>query len=585
MVASKRSGQRRSIRSQPDPQTVTRERNRRAIRILERDPAGVVEAAFRGDVARRLGELGAPAALVGTLREAEMVPVEWRALPVWTREPDGVQAVIPRRLVGNLVLTVMVRAGRTQWTGEERSKGGGPDVTAGQIVGEVEEAGDPLSTVIGEWLKSTPAGVVSALTAVVEAAGLADLEACPNVLIGASLSGEIAPDDEAELLGLGTAPEDEDPASLFALAPAADRRVLVPSYLLQTYDMTGGPLVSRGRGGPAPVRQRLWLYGLTVLATGDRTGDMRRFRVPAGSVIDAIWPYGWDYQRSSWPALFNAFEAINRQRLAYRDRLGVEHALHAVLFADYPQRAPSPAALRSAIIRGAVTLPEGAGKGPVLSRDVLQHAGTISGPAQRLTVAWAFYRGRHYSWRNRQGLQRWTAPTLPRARVDAVGRFLDAQGAIILDKHGRPIRRFMNQRVVFLDAAGQPAPRKLAARVRNPAIDRVPALTLNEWRQATITHPAADKRRAGEERQRLRVAADALDAAGVFRVEWLSSGQLRLEPPGAVGRSPSRRELEEDHRRRREAAREQRARVGQRPEASGLFEAETKQDRRGDEEG
>ena len=47
MVASKRSGQRRSIRSQPDPQTVTRERNRRAIRILERDPAGVVEAAFR----------------------------------------------------------------------------------------------------------------------------------------------------------------------------------------------------------------------------------------------------------------------------------------------------------------------------------------------------------------------------------------------------------------------------------------------------------------------------------------------------------------------------------------------------------
>ena len=352
MVASKRSGPRRSIRSQPDPQTVTRDRNRRAIRILERDPAGVVEAAFRGDVARRLGELGAPAALVGTLLQAATAPVEWRALPVWTRGPDGVQAVIPRVLVGNLVMTVMVRAGDPQWTGEQRPKGGGPDVTAGQIVGEVEETGDPLSTVIGEWLKSTPAGDVSALTAVVEAAGLTDLEARPNVLIGASLSGEVAPDDEAEFLGLGAAPEDEDPASLFALAPGDDRLVLVPSYLLQTYDMSGGPLVSRGRGGPAPVRQRLWLYGLTVLATGDRTGDMRRFRVPAGSVIDAIWPYGWDYQRSSWPALFNAFEAINRQRLAYRDRLGVEHALHAVLFADYPQRAPSPAALRSAIIRG-----------------------------------------------------------------------------------------------------------------------------------------------------------------------------------------------------------------------------------------
>ena len=102
-----------SIRSQPDPQTVTRERNRRAVRIFERDPSGVLEAALRVDVMEALTDAGAPAALLGSLAQAASAPAKWRGLPVWQRGERGLQAMITRVRFGgrDAPVSVLVRAG------------------------------------------------------------------------------------------------------------------------------------------------------------------------------------------------------------------------------------------------------------------------------------------------------------------------------------------------------------------------------------------------------------------------------------------------------------------------------------------
>ena len=298
------------------------------------------------------------------------------------------------------------------------------------------------------------------------------LDAKPRVLFGADLIGDrLDAEDEAAMLKLATTAEPDGPDT----APMLDFGVrdpagLVPPYLLDAYRAGGGASVSRGRGGPAPVRQRLWLHGLTAIEPTDRTGDMRRFGPLAigKHLIDHLWPYGWDYRRSDWPSLLNAIRAVNRQPLLYQGPGGVLKEVHLIAFTDYPVTAPDPRALRAATFRGVITLPEGMARGPSLARAALEHAGMLSGPAQRLVVAWAFYRGRYLS-RATPKERRFTAPTIPRARRDEQGRYLDADGSVILDKRGRPLERFTDPRVVLLDAAGEPVAKlDQAARDRNP---------------------------------------------------------------------------------------------------------------------
>ena len=566
-------------------------RNRRAERIAAADPESVLNAAVgvgadalsarahgcdEPNIAQGLRLAAAELAGLVTPGAGDMRPTF--VLPAWGWSPAaGYHATmfIPPPVAAQLG----IHSVRGLWAHAQT----GPTVTLpapgslpeppveGASGLPVPDTGRPLADVVRNRLMLLPAGNrLSALTVVVDAAGLGEQDRKTNVLFGASFKGGVNPDDEAALLELGSAPADDpDPATLFALAPDDN---LVPSYLLQTYDTTGGPLVSRGRGGPAPVRQRLWLDALTGIVAADRTGDMRRFRDPLGDLADRLWPYGWDYQRSSWPTLQVAIEAINATRLVYRDRAGVDRTLHVIVFTDYPLRAPSPSAMRAAVVRGVITLPEGTDKGPTLSRAVLQHAGTISGPAQRLVVAWAFYRGRYLSRTDAYGRRRFTAPTLPRTRQDDAGRYLDATGAVLLDKHGQPIQRFKDPRVIFIDADGVPAPLNQAARVRNPALDRAPALTLDQWRRATITHPERDKRTAFKERQRIEAALADIAAAGIVGLEHQPGKRVRLISPGPVGANPSAADLRADHERRLEEARQRRRdRTGDTP-ARRLFD-------------
>ena len=348
---------------------------------------------------------------------------------------------------------------------------------------------------------------------------------------------------------------------------------MVPSYLLQAYDLSGGPLASVGRGGPAPVRQRIWLDALTMIVTTDRTGDLRRFNETLGDMVDRWWPYGWDYQRDSWATLVRAFVGINAQRFAYHNRAGVLKACHMLVFTDYPLEAPSPKGLRAARVRGVLTQPEGNATGPSISRWSLQHSGTISGEAQRVVATWAFYRGRYLSWTNREGCRRWVAPTLPLTQQDGEGRYLDTKGCVILDKRGKPITRWSDPRVVMVDAAGVPVAKpNQAARIRNPQLDRAPAFTLDMWRSTTRAHPATDKQIAYKERQRLKAAFTEVEAASIFGVEQCPGGTYRLIPPGTVGRSPSKAELLADHERRVEEARKHRRDRSNRKSDPRLFD-------------
>ena len=557
----------------------TSERNRRAKRIAAASPAAVLAAAATDAGQRALHRVSHLLNAKPPLREDGPAdtpgdpPLQDLDVSVWHQAP-------PPRIIHNQrvaaeaavsaeawrpIFPVSTIAARLMAVVDLVGRGYIPDSSGwwyqrteyGALIFHAGEGGERLDQMACRLLAAIPVGVdgLAALTVAVEAAALADLDDRQTVLLGVGFDEAPDPEDKAELMRMVAAVTDPDPATLLELAPADD---LVPSYLLQTYDQSGGPFDTQGRGGAAPLRQRIWLDGLTNLRTTDRTGDMRRFAVPFGEVIDRWWPHGWDYRTTGkhWYGLVRALEGVSMQRLVYRDRHGVVHGLHVLVFTDYPLDAPSAAALRNTTLRGAITLPKGAGKGPTISRAVLQHAGTISGPAQRLAVAWAFYRGRYLSQKGH-----WTPPTLPRTRQDEQGRYLDSEGRIIVDRRGSPTTRFMDSRVVLLDAAGvKVAKPNQAARVRNPALDRVPAFTLDQWRRAAITYPAQDRRLAAKERQRLARGWRDLRDAGIVGLDELPGGLIRPIPPGDVGRSPSFRELRADHERRTEERRRGKAR-------------------------
>ncbi len=308
---------------------------------------------------------------------------------------------------------------------------------------------------------------------------------------------------------------------------------------------------------------------------------MRRFGPLAigEHLIDHLWPYGWGYQRSDWPTLLNAIRAVNTQPFRYLGPGGVLKECHLIAFTDYPIGAPDPRALRAATFRWAVTFPEGMARGPSLSRAVLAHTGMVSGPAQRLVAAWAFYRGQYLSRATSKG-RRFTAPTIPKARQDKQGRYLDAKGEVILDRRGRPTERFSDGRVVLLDASDKPVARvDQAARDPNPALDRAPAWSLDRWRRETGYRRApgtASRTTAWKERQRIVAAFEALKADGIL--DFRKDGNLyRPIPPGKVGREPDRQELLKAYRRRLEDAKRRRdakRNRSQDPAVPGLFESE-----------
>ena len=409
----------------------------------------------------------------------------------------------------------------------------------------------------------------------------------PNVMFPNDLNGLPPMDDDTEtsLDQLLVQPEQEE-TRLFG----GPTRQLVPPYMLETYDRTAG--AGRTIRGHAAVAQRVFIEAWSWLPRNKRDGAQYLFHRRLDELVAAIWPYGGFNLRLSLPRLSGACEMISGNQFDYRTENGSISRLRPVVFTDFPVvAAPSVTTLNSYLVRGALTLPAGADRGVTLSRAVIRHAGTISGPALRAAVAWAFYRARYL-------MQNWRlfSPTRPVMRRDARGRLLDGSGSLILGRTGKPASRFMNPRAIPLDADGVPAPDvSSAARERNPMLDRAPAYSLDEWRAGHYSQLPTDKGAARTQRAGVISGIEAMVNCNVFAIEDeqgrpialdtdddgnrripRGTNKFRLIPPGTLGKSPSPIELrtwhEDQLRKKAERRKRQRHSAGLAAEHRSLFE-------------
>ena len=268
-----------------------RTRNRRAVRIATADPAAVMDAALSVGGVQALAEAGAPALLVGSLVQCSTCPAAWRSAAGWVRGEHGLQACLPRVQVdGEPDQTVLLRAGDSEWTGARLPPtAAGPDVWQGALVAPEADHGRPLAEVVIEWLRDTPAGNVSALSVVVEAARLPDpVEAETRqdrrVLPRFAVS-DPSPERRAGMLfgGLG---QRGDRAQLMLWEGPADKRV----PLLELVDESGVPFMAAGRGVPLPAR--LFVRLLAAVRPDDRGLESVRVALKLGELRDGLFPGG-----------------------------------------------------------------------------------------------------------------------------------------------------------------------------------------------------------------------------------------------------------------------------------------------------
>ena len=429
-----------------------------------------------------------------------------------------------------------------------------------------------ITTVVCEMLRNTPAGGgLNAAVLVVETGELHERVSedpkAHSALFSRSLIGcqDAHDGEEADKLLFGETLGLEPDATSMPLFEDRERsrmqRFMPPAYVIQLYDLGGGRKTSHGPA--APIEQRVFL-DFWRLPPDDRDGYKHDFDRSVEDVIDNVWPYGYDWKETEWPRVVEAFNAITDVRLQYTTSEGSVRAFRPETFLDWPEWAPRNI-LGSQRIRGTLTLPDGAAAGPSMSRAVLQHAGTLSGLALRMAIAWTFYRGKYFF---QQG--RLTAPTMPRTRRNDAGHLLDHSGNVILDMHGKPITRYTDPRVVPLDLDDRPVPTLAqAGRVPNrDALGWAPDLTLNQWRRTLYAHPNDGQRQAVRQ-SRLAIvrAVDLLVDSGILTAEWFQNGRpfapgsrkhswlrpieeanqlarecttLRLVPPGPKGGSPDR---------------------------------------------
>ena len=424
--------------------------------------------------------------------------------------------------------------------------------------------GESITQVVCQLSLETPAGGgLTAATVIVETANLNEPMTVENkpdkALLPQSLAG--SPDlpaehQDAERLGI---PElDGEPLLFEDVERTHD---LTPAYLMQAYALGS----SGGAGAPLALRLLLDAWRLPA---SDRDGYLRTFDRTVDEVVAGVWPYGYDWKTDNWKTFVEALNTVTNFTMAYTTKDGTVRRFRPVAFTDWPEWARR-ATLGGQPVRGLLTLPKGAHRGPSMSRAVLQHAGVLHALALRFVVAWTFYRGKHYFFNGKLA-----PPSLPRAQQDAAGHYLDRDHRVILDKHQRPITSFKDSRVVLLDEHGLPVPDiRRAGRVPNrAAIEKAPALTLDQW--ASVLYPPANRQPQLARAHRLAIveAVDLLVDCKVFEIEWSNTPRkpsprkewmygwcrtdeevnvlsrqhtrLRLIPAGPWGGSPKKNELQ-----------------------------------------
>ena len=220
-----------------------------------------------------------------------------------------------------------------------------------------------------------------------------------------------------------------------------------------------------GSGGPWPLRiayEVMIDVGRTV-----RDGSIVRLEYPLKGAGDntlraMLWPDGEPKWSRDWPAFRRALEAVDRFEVLAD---GGASAWLPIRVRSYPVRS-------GGVLRLDVSLPPGSGRGPRILRRVLRRLGA------RSYLKWRAWLALAYLWDRSAFNGQWVRATRPALSRDSAGRLLDAAGAVILDKRGKPVTKWRDRRAVFLDADGRPVGKAgEAAREPNPETSRHPLLT------------------------------------------------------------------------------------------------------------
>lgn len=191
-------------------------------------------------------------------------------------------------------------------------------------------------------------------------------------------------------------------------------------------------------GAGAPLRDRFFAELLMAATTGSRA-DGERHYLRDLRISDPVAWAGWD-QRHYRPdrtdlglALERGLRDVNTINLPLNDRGG--WLIPAFVEAIKSRALDAP-------IIASVRLPEGSEHGARVDRTVLRLAGKAS------AVAWRLYLAFSFEWSRITYKGRVPHLTRPAMKRDPAGYLLDADGEILIDRHGRPMRHGKHARAV-----------------------------------------------------------------------------------------------------------------------------------------
>ena len=188
------------------------------------------------------------------------------------------------------------------------------------------------------------------------------------------------------------------------LLPTVANERIPPWGPLYLADAAGIPTASRGRGGPAPLAQRLAVEMMLAVPRGARANhpDGGRYSLALSyrDLARAIWPRGrrgktWN-RSTDWPALWKAMIAVNGCGIPYHDQgtTGVWFPVTVeggprVFAVTGPDGTAAPPPLETEV-RFTVTLPPDGGRGPLIHIPTMREYG-YSAPAYRAYLGLCWY--------------------------------------------------------------------------------------------------------------------------------------------------------------------------------------------------
>lgn len=321
----------------------------------------------------------------------------------------------------------------------------------------------PLSPLIEGWFKR-PKSLVLTL----ERIGIV-----PTPFKGSRYVGYLpTPPSERQELGLVSGSE-----PLFFPAPTS---TFIPTSIIETWTSTGDG-ERKGDGG-APLDLRLAMEILSdVPPEHRRAAEPFRIDMTLGNLVDRLY-YRQEGQRSSFnpkrhtPAILAALQALDY----YRIPIVLPGYEKSTKWRAFNVVGEPSADLGSPVVIFLI-LPPGSAGGAAINRVALRNYGAKSAPKYRAALGFAYlwdtYGTHPFSGRPIQA-------TRPRVARNVEGHPVGIDGQVLLTGKGKPVgSAFNDPRLLFLNDAGRcvvgqtlPESRRLAARERNPSVDKYPVL-------------------------------------------------------------------------------------------------------------